>query len=156
MRLRMSLLLCFAKSVSFVMLTLMFTLMLMLQCKPSFRRRSNQLMRRLWKRSTWSQSAAPQPNAISGDSTQRETLEYCLAYGTRVRCPRGSQNCAVLSILCPFTGNGTFLCVNDVVVDLSCRKDTLKVFFLKVNINKCIINTILTSSQKHQTEFVLK
>ena len=42
---------------------------------------------------------------------------------------RGSQNCAILSILCPFSENRAFLCVNDVVVDLPCGKDTTKVFF---------------------------
>ena len=31
--------------------------------------------------------------------------------------------------LCPFTGNGAFRCINDVVVDLPCRKDAIKVFF---------------------------
>ena len=32
-----------------------------------------------------------------------------LAYRTRTRSARGSQNCAILSIICPFTGNGAFL-----------------------------------------------
>ena len=33
------------------------------------------------------------------------------------------------------TGNGAFLCINDVVVDLPCRKDASKVFFREVNTN---------------------
>ena len=79
------------------------------------------------------------------------TLDICksflltLAYGTRARGARGSQKCAILSIICPFTTNGAFLCVNDVVVHLRCRKDAIKVF-LEVNTNKDIINTVLTSS----------
>ena len=40
-------------------------------------------------------------------------------------------------IICPFTRNGAFLCVNDVVVDLVCRKLT------QIN---TFINTGLTSS----------
>ena len=52
-----------------------------------------------------------------------------LAYGTHARSALGSQNCAILSILCPFTGNSAFrLCVNDIVVDLPRRKDATKVF----------------------------
>ena len=66
------------------------------------------------------------------------------AYGTR---PRSSQNCAIVSILCPIAGNGAFLCVNDVVyVHLHCRKDAIKVFFREVNTNKYTIITVLTSS----------
>ena len=45
-----------------------------------------------------------------------------------------------------FARNSAFLCVNDVVVNLPCRLDTIKVFFRKVNTNKYIINTVLTSS----------
>ena len=45
---------------------------------------------------------------------------------------------AILSIICPFTGNGAFLCVNDVVVDLPCRKDATKIFFREGNTNKYI------------------
>ena len=54
---------------------------------------------------------------------------HLLAYETRARSARGSQNCAILSIICPFTGNSAFwLCVNDIVVDLPRRKDATKVF----------------------------
>ena len=49
---------------------------------------------------------------------------------------RGSQNCATLSIICSFTGNSAFLCVNDVVVDLR-----------YVSTNKYINNTVFTSSR---------
>ena len=68
----------------------------------------------------------------------------------------GSQNCAILSIIFPFTGNGAFLWVNDVVVDLSCQRDATKIFFREVNKNKYIINTVLMSSYawKYHTEFV--
>ena len=54
------------------------------------------------------------------------SVYHLLAYGTRARSARGSQNCAILSILCPFNGNGAHLRVNDVVVDLPCRKDVIK------------------------------
>ena len=67
------------------------------------------------------------------------------AYGTRARSARDSHNCAILSIICPFIGNGAFLCVSDVVVDIPCRKDATKVLFREVNTNKYIINTVLTS-----------
>ena len=50
---------------------------------------------------------------------------YICAYGTRARSARGSQNCAILSIICPFTGNSAFLCVND-VVNLPCRRPPFK------------------------------
>ena len=66
------------------------------------------------------------------------------AYGTRARSGCGSQNCAILSILCSFTGNGAFLCVKDVVVDLPCR--TGRHQSLLFNTNKYIIITVLTSS----------
>ena len=70
-----------------------------------------------------------------------------LAYGTRVRSARGSQNRAILSIICPFTGNRAFwLCVNDIVVDLSRRKDATKVFIREVSTTKYIINMALPSS----------
>ena len=70
-----------------------------------------------------------------------------LAYGTRARSARGSQNCAILSIICPFTGNSAFwLCVNDVVLGVPCRKDATEVFFCEVHTNKYIINTVLPSS----------
>ena len=68
------------------------------------------------------------------------------AYGTRASSARGSQNCAILSILCPIAGNGAFLLVNEVVVHLPCRKDAIKVFFREVKTNKYIIDTVLTSS----------
>ena len=70
-----------------------------------------------------------------------------LAYGTRARSARGSQNRAILSIICPFTGNRAFrLCVNDIVVDLSRRKDATKVFIREVSTTKYIINMVLPSS----------
>ena len=56
-----------------------------------------------------------------------------LAWGARARSARGSQNCAILSIIFPFIGNGACLCTNDV-------------FFREVNTNKYSINTVLTSS----------
>ena len=68
-----------------------------------------------------------------------------LAYGTRARSARGSES-PILSIIFPFIGNGAFLCANEVVVDLPCRKDAAKVFFCEVNTNKYFINTVLTSS----------
>ena len=41
-----------------------------------------------------------------------------LAYGTRARSARGSQNRAILSIVCPFTGNSAFrLCVSIYTVE---------------------------------------
>ena len=56
-----------------------------------------------------------------------------LAYGTRARSARGSQNCAILSIIHLFTTNGAFwLSVNSVVVYLPWRKDATKVFFTKL------------------------
>ena len=61
-----------------------------------------------------------------------------------IHSARGSENCAILSILCSFTGNGAFLCVNDVVVDLPCRKDATKVFFFS---NLTQINTLSISIQ---------
>ena len=70
-----------------------------------------------------------------------------LAYGTRARSARGSQNRAILSIICPFTGNRAFrLCVNDIVVDLPRRKDATKVFIREVSTTKYIINMVLPSS----------
>ena len=70
-----------------------------------------------------------------------------LAHGTRARSARGSQNCAILSIICPFTGNSPFrLRVNNVVLGLPCRKDATEVFFCEVHTNKYIINTVLPSS----------
>ena len=69
-----------------------------------------------------------------------------LAYGTRARSAGGSQNCAILSMLCPFTGNGALLCVNAVVVDLPSGKDAIKVLFCGVNTKKYIFNTVLTTS----------
>ena len=69
-----------------------------------------------------------------------------LAYGTRARNARGSQNCAILSIIRLFTGKGALcLSVNNVVVSLPCRKDATKVFFREVNANKDIMNTVLPS-----------
>ena len=59
-------------------------------------------------------------------------LENLRAYGTRARSARGSQNCTVLSIIFPFTGNSALQCVNDLVVDLHCRKDAIHVFFCEV------------------------
>ena len=53
------------------------------------------------------------------------------------RTPPGyALDCAILSIIFPLTGNGAFLCVQDVVVDLPWRKDANKVFFREVNANK--------------------
>ena len=80
--------------------------------------------------------------------TQTEYFAWALlAYGTRARSARGSQNCAILSIICPFTGNSAFgLCVNDVVLGVPCRKDATEVFFCEVHTNKYIINTVLPSS----------
>ena len=53
---------------------------------------------------------------------------------------------AILSIICPFTLNGAFLCVNDVVHVPCLNWDGTYVFFREVNTNKYIINTALTSS----------
>ena len=61
-------------------------------------------------------------------------------YGTRARSACDSQNCAILSIICPFTGNGAFLCVNDVVVDLLYRKDATKLFYFFAKLTQ--INTL--------------
>ena len=57
------------------------------------------------------------------------------------------SNCAIQSIICPFTGNSAFrLCVNDVVFGVPCRKDATEVFFCEVHTNKYIINAVLPSS----------
>ena len=56
-----------------------------------------------------------------------------LAYGTRARSARGSENYAIVSIIRPFTGKGALgLSVNNVVVYLSCRKDAIEVCFREV------------------------
>ena len=78
-----------------------------------------------------------------------------LAYGTCARSAHGSQNCTTLSIIVPFIGNGAFLCANDVVVDLPCRKDATKVFFREVNTNKYIINAVVTSSYTRFENIIL-
>ena len=60
-------------------------------------------------------------------------ISYILAYGTRARSARGSQNCAILSIIPILTAKGAFwLSVNSVVVYLPCRKDATEVFFAKL------------------------
>ena len=52
-----------------------------------------------------------------------------LAYGTRARSARGSQNRAILSIICPFTGNSAFrLCVSIYPVE----RKRLKSLFAKL------------------------
>ena len=54
---------------------------------------------------------------------------YFLAYGTRARSARGSQNRAILSIICPFTGNSAFrLCVSIYTVE----RKRLKSLFAKL------------------------
>ena len=54
---------------------------------------------------------------------------YHLAYGTRARSARGSQNCAILSIICPFTANSAFrLCVSIYSVE----RKRLKSLFAKL------------------------
>ena len=90
----------------------------------------------LWVNSPWGR----RPNGLLIQSP-------CLANGTRARSARGSQNCAILSIICPFTGNSAFrLCVNDPVLGVPCRKDATEVFFCEVHTSKYIINTVLPSS----------
>ena len=61
----------------------------------------------------------------------------CLAYGTRARSARGSQNRAILSIICPFTGNSAFrLCVSIYPVErkrfLFAKLNTLSIRFCRL------------------------
>ena len=79
-------------------------------------------------RSTSRKSSAERENwsmHLSGKFKQ----ESILAYGTRARSARGSQNRAILSIICPFTGNSAFrLCVSIYPVE----RKRLKSLFAKL------------------------
>lgn len=90
--------------------------------------------------------------SIAFNEGERILIMY-LAHGTRARSAHESQNCAILSINCPFTENSAFwLCVNDIVVDLPRRKDATKVFVREVNTTKYIINAVLPSSHTCQAD----
>ena len=85
-----------------------------------------------------------------------------LAYGTRARSARGSQNRAILSIICPFTGNRAFRFLSIYPVE----RTLPKCFFAKsVQLNTLSIghfgkyhNTLCLSPQillKHCYQFLL-
>lgn len=70
--------------------------------------------------------------SIAFNEGERILIMY-LAHGTRARSAHESQNCAILSINCPFTGNSAFwLCVNDIVVDLPVERTRPKSLFAKL------------------------
>ena len=106
--------------------------------------------RELVRRSEAKRKQAPQSEAIN----KLTSFFMCLSSlhtEKNFESARGSQNCTVLSIICPFTGNSAFrLCVNDAVLGVPCRdpcrKEATEVFFCGVHTNKYIINTVLPSS----------